>query len=126
MKQIKVLLIDDEVEFVTALKERLAIRGLSAEEALNGHQGIEKMAENNYDVILLDMKMPGMKCHDIIDCIKKINPESKIILITGYGSIQENEAELLQKVFSCFNKPIKINKLVDTIYRAVEARNGVQ
>lgn len=119
MEDFKVLLVDDEEEFVAALVERLSIRGIYAEGASTGEDAISKIYETEFNVVLLDLKMPGMSGLDVMENIKSINPSVKIILITGYGSIQIGEEGLEKGAYHYFTKPINIDDLIDKIKEAV-------
>jgi len=114
----KVLLIDDEQEFVSALKERFALRGLTVEIALNGEEGLSRIKTQSFDVVLLDMRMPGMNCQDIMRHIKEISPRTQIIIMTGYGSVQEGALDEYADAYTFLEKPIKISELMELIQQA--------
>jgi len=120
MKKIKVLLIDDEQEFVTALVERLTLRGMYAEGALTGDQGLLKASMKDFDVVLMDVKMPGKSGLALMESIKEVRPGVKIILITGYGSTQLGEEGLEERAYHFFAKPIDIKVLIKKIEEAVQ------
>lgn len=115
---IKVLLIDDEEELVTTLKERLAYRDLDADYSLNGADGIQKIRKNQYDVVVLDLKLPGISGIETMRVIKAERPKLPIIFITGHGNSDMQE-ELPQGAFEYLQKPISIDKLVETINKAL-------
>ena len=105
MEKFKVLLVDDEEEFVAALLERLSIRNINAEGASTGEEALSKFSGTKFNVVLLD--------------IKSMCPGVKIILITGYGSAQLGEEGLEKGAYHYFTKPINIDDLVDKIKEAV-------
>ena len=119
MENFRVLLVDDEEEFVTALVERLSIRDIYTEGASTGEEAISKISEKEFNVVLLDVKMPGMSGLDVMDKIRNISPGAKIILITGYGSTELGEEGLEKGAYHYFTKPININDLIDKIKEAV-------
>ncbi len=119
MEKFKVLLVDDEEEFVAALLERLSIRNINAEGASTGEEALSKFSGTKFNVVLLDVKMPGMSGLDVMENIKSMCPGVKIILITGYGSAQLGEEGLEKGAYHYFTKPINIDDLVDKIKEAV-------
>ena len=119
MENFRVLLVDDEEEFVTALVERLSIRDIYAEGASTGEEAISKISGKEFNVVLLDVKMPGMSGLDVMDKIRNISPSTKIILITGYESTNFGEEGLEKGAYHYFTKPINIDDLIDKIKEAV-------
>ena len=116
----KVLLVDDEVEMVTTLAERLSLRGIRADWVLSGHDAITRVSENRYDVVILDVKMPGLNGLETMEEIRKIQPESKILLLTGHGS--QSDCEAGKKGGACFYlmKPIDIELLIESMKEALK------
>ncbi|MCJ7774453.1 MAG: response regulator [Desulfobacterales bacterium] len=86
MKNLKILLVDDEVEFVTTLAERLRIRGLQTKIAKDGEEALNMFDTSVFDVVLLDVFMPGMSGFDVLKEIKKRSSNIPVILLTGHGS----------------------------------------
>jgi DNA-binding NtrC family response regulator len=120
MQSCKILLIDDEVELVTTLVERLEIRGIEAEAVTNGHDAIEKMCTSKYEVVVADLKMPGLSGVEVINFINRRYPDINVILITGHGNTESDENEdIIEGVFEILMKPFDINQLVQTIKRAL-------
>jgi DNA-binding NtrC family response regulator len=114
----KVLLVDDEVEFVETLSERMQARGLNVDIATNGKDAIKLVGENYYDAIVLDLNMPGI---DGIETLKKIrdkSPESQIILLTGYATIEKSVEAVKHGAVDFLEKPADLNKLMELIKEA--------
>ena len=86
MEQLKLLLVDDETEFVKTLSERLKMRELDSEIALNGEEALEIVGKEPPDVIVLDLKMPGIDGMEVLRVIKKAHPKVQVIMLTGHGS----------------------------------------
>ena len=108
----KVLLVDDEEEMVAALAERLSFRDVDAEWVTCGKDAIELVGENHFDVLVLDVKMPGMSGLETMEKIQRIKPESKIIFLTGHGSKEDRDA-CEEAGASCYlMKPIDIEVLM--------------
>jgi DNA-binding response OmpR family regulator len=122
MEGMKILLVDDEEEFVKTLSERIEIRGLKADVALSGEQALKAMDENLPDVIVLDLKMPGMDGMEILRRAKKAHPAIQVIMLTGHGSEKdENEARRLG-VFEYLHKPVDLESLLRTVTNAYKSK----
>ncbi len=121
MKDFKVLLIDDEAELVYTLAERLVIRGIEAAAVTEGEAALEILKQKQFDVVLLDVKMPGISGIDLMKEIKKVQPAVKIILLTGRGSQEESTEGLREGAFDYLLKPVQINVLIDKMQKAVDA-----
>ncbi len=119
MKDLKILVVDDELEFLTALKERLSLRGAYTEGAFTGYQALLKITMKEFDVILMDYKMPGLSGIELLRKIKEIRPEIKVILITGYGSEQLGDEGMKEGAYCFFTKPVDINALVEKLRECI-------
>ncbi len=119
MNKYKVLFIDDEEELVTTLVERLEYRGVDADFALSGSEAIEKMRESAYDVVVLDLKMPGMSGAEVMKIIKREYPQLPVLLITGQGSLEEEQEERPEGAYDYLEKPIDLKDLIEKMQEAV-------
>ena len=115
----KVLLVDDEKELVSALAERLSFRDIDAVWVTSGKDAIALLGENHFDVLVLDVKMPGMSGLETMNEILKIKPRSKIIFLTGHGSASDHMACKEAGAFAYLMKPINIEILVGKIREAM-------
>lgn len=118
-KPIRVLLVDDEEDLVSALTERLRYRGVVAEYALDGFEALEKMKESDFNVVVLDLKLPGMSGMDLLRTIKAKTPELPVLMITGHGSPMQRPGELPKDVFDFLPKPVSIDILIAKMREAV-------
>jgi len=118
MNRIRVLFVDDEEELVTAVVERLGIRGIDARGATRGDEALQKVKEEEFDVVLLDVKMPGIGGLDTIRQLKKLHAEVEVILLSGHGSTEDVEEGLRLGAFDYLQKPVDIDYLVEVIRRA--------
>ena len=94
MKGKKVLLVDDEVEFTAGLSKVLRRRGVEVETASDGLTAVSRIVKEPFDVIVLDVKMPGMDGIQVLAEIKRLNIETQVILLTGHLSLSEEETGL--------------------------------
>jgi len=111
MDRIKVLLVDDEGELISTMVERLEYRDVDADYATSGFEALKMVETTNYDLIIIDLKMPGMSGTDLIKVITNKFPDLPVFLMTGHGDITENQ-ELPPGIVEYIAKPIKIDELV--------------
>ena len=119
MGSFRVLLVDDEVELVTTLEERLQLRGIDAEALTSGAEAVRRLEEREFDVVVVDVKMPGMDGLELLRRIKTIRPEAQVILLTGRGSEKESQAGIQEGAFDYLIKPINIEDLVEKMKQAI-------
>ncbi len=115
---IRVLLVDDEIDFVSILGERLTARGLSVQIALSGDEALSKLRQEQIDVVVLDISMPGMSGIETLGQIKEIRPSVKVIMLTGYGSIDSGLRGLKLGADNYLMKPVETEDLVAKIRNA--------
>ena len=84
----RILIVDDEKDFVEMLSLRLKEMGEKVESAYSGQEALEVLAEKNIDVIILDIKMPGMDGIEVLKVVKKRFPLVEVILLTGHGTTE--------------------------------------
>ncbi|MCU0589443.1 MAG: response regulator [Syntrophobacteraceae bacterium] len=119
MEDWTVLLVDDEVEFISALAERLTFRGVKARTAANGEQALAAIEESHPRVVLLDLMMPGMSGLEVLQRIRKGYPDIQVILLTGHGSTREGMEGMRLGAFDYLMKPLNIDELLDKLRGAV-------
>lgn len=118
MEKIKLLLVDDEEDFVKTLSERIQMRNLSPQVAFNGEEAMQIVEDEVPDVMVLDLKMPGIDGMEVLRRIRKQYPEVRVIILTGHGSDKdEREAENLG-AYGYLNKPVNLDVLIGTIRKA--------
>lgn len=119
MKGTKILLVDDEVDFTETLAERLQLRGFITELASNGESGLKMVGKKEYDIVILDLKMPGLSGIDTLKGIKALNPDLPVILLTGQGSTKGGEEGVSLGADDYMMKPIKIDEFISKVSMAV-------
>lgn len=121
MGQLKVLLVDDEEEFVDTLAERLRIRKMDTQVATDGEQALRIADADTPHVVLLDVMMPGLGGLEILQQIKGRHPDVQVILLTGQGSAQDGMRGLELGAFDYLMKPVRLADLIQTIKKAHQA-----
>jgi DNA-binding NtrC family response regulator len=120
---ITVLLVDDEVAFTRTLAQRLMMRNLRVIIAYDGEQALSKIKQEEPDVIVLDLNMPGMHGMDVLRETKKIYPDTQVIILTGHGTDKDEEEVIRLGGFGFLKKPTDINTLEHKIKEAFEEKN---
>lgn len=118
MEPLRVLIVDDEEELVSALVERLNLRGLEAHGVTTGSGALAFLAEQHCDVVLLDVKMPGRGGLELIKQIKADRPDLPVILLTGHGSTKDADQGMRLGAYDYVMKPVKIDDLMRLLVRA--------
>jgi len=121
MKQWKVLLVDDEEEFVSTLAERLALRGIQAGVATSGEEALRAMEAEPPEVVVLDLMMPGLSGLEVLQRIKRRRPQTQVILLTGHGSTRDGIEGMRLGALDYLMKPLKIEELLEKIHEAVSS-----
>jgi DNA-binding response OmpR family regulator len=114
----KVLLVDDERKFVSALSQRLCMRGLEAEWACSGDEAIDKVKRTRYDLAVLDVKMPGIGGIELKRRLEVLAPDMKFIFLTGHGSDDDFTVGSAEASYY-LAKPIKIEVVIEKIKEAL-------
>jgi two-component system, OmpR family, response regulator CpxR len=115
---VKVLLIDDEPQFVEVLAERLEARGFAVQTALTGDEGLAKLQEQEADVVILDVQMPGRDGVETLREIKRIKPLVEVIMLTGHATIESGIQGLKLGAYDYLMKPTDTEDLVAKMLRA--------
>jgi len=117
-KDIKVLLVDDEEAFVNTLAQRLKMRDLNVQTVYDGDQALTKVRSEEPDVMVLDLKMPGLHGMDVLREIRKAYPNMQVIILTGHGTDKDEEDARRLGGFDFLRKPADIETLVGKIKEA--------
>ena len=118
MEQIRVLLVDDEEEFVETLSERIQLRELGSQVALNGEEALKIVEDEVPDVMVLDLKMPGIDGMEVLRRIKKAYPEVQVIMLTGHGSEKDEKEARNIGAYDYLQKPVNLEAIVQSIKKA--------
>ena len=120
--KIKVLLVDDEQQFVETLAQRLETRGFVVDTALDGDRCLAILMDKDMDVVVLDVQMPGRSGIDTLKEIKKLRPLSEVIMLTGHATVETAIEGMKLGAFDYLMKPTEIDELVDKINRAYKRK----
>lgn len=116
----KVLLVDDEREFVQTLSERLLMRDFGSAVAYDGESALNMIAEDEPEVMILDLKMPGIDGMEVLKKVKATQPDIEVIILTGHGSEADKEKCMNLGAFAYLQKPVDIERLSETLKMANE------
>ena len=113
----RVLIIEDEIVTAEAVKDALALDDISADIASNGKSGLEKFSSQNYDLILLDLKMPGLSGDEVLSEIRKQDPFIDVIIYTNYTDFADIKKLANIGIGGYINKGAKadLSELIDAI-----------
>ena len=114
----KVLLVDDEREFVQTLSERLIMRDVGSAIAYDGESALNLIKEDEPEVIIVDLKMPGVDGLEVLRKVKETRPEIEVIILTGHGHEEDRQSCMELGAFAYLQKPLDINVLSETIQKA--------
>jgi DNA-binding NtrC family response regulator len=117
-ENIKVLLVDDEEEFVRTLSERIQLRDIGSKVVLDGEKAVESLEEEIPDVMVLDLKMPGMNGIEVLKKVKEAYPQVKVVMLTGHGSEKDEEEARKLGAFDYLQKPSGLERIIDSIKKA--------
>lgn len=120
----KVLFVDDERDFVQTVSQRLISRDVGTYGVYNGEEALELIAEDRPEVMVLDLKMPGLHGVEVLRRAKKVAPEIEVIILTGHGTTKDMEECMDLGAFAYLNKPVDIDELSLTIKAANDKVHG--
>ncbi len=119
----RILLVDDEKEFVHTLSERLLTRDLESAVVYDGEEALDFVANEPPDVMVLDLKMPGIDGIEVLRRVKQSHPDIEVIILTGHGSDRERDIALDLGAFAYLQKPVNIDVLATKMKEAQAAIN---
>ena len=123
----KILLIEDEAAIRRVLVKILSEENESyaVEEAADGLEGLEKIKDDDFDLVLCDIKMPKMDGVEVLEAIKKIKPEIPVVMISGHGDLDTAVNTMKMGAFDYISKPPDLNRLLNTVRNALDRKELV-
>jgi DNA-binding NtrC family response regulator len=118
----RILIVDDEERFRQTMAKLLSVRSLQAETARGGIEALEKLSAGNFDIVILDVKMPGMSGIQALEQIKKSNPFIEVIILTGYASLDTAREITRLGAYDYLLKPYNLEELIEKIDNAFDRK----
>ena len=119
MSAANVLLVDDEAEFIETFSERLELRNLEISKAFSGEEALEELGKTHtIEVVILDVKMPGMDGIETLAEIKKTHPLVEVIMLSGHADVASAIDGMKQGAFDYLMKPCDIDQLLAKVTEA--------
>jgi CheY-like chemotaxis protein len=118
MASASVLVVDDEPEICSLIHEALSARGHRVKCCLGGQEAIEAAEQEAFDVVLLDMKMPGMDGVETLHRLRSLAPEATYVIITGFAASSKVEHSLALGASMCLPKPFGVSDIVEVVESA--------
>ncbi len=118
----RILLVDDEKDFVEALAERLRNRDFDVTTAFTGEEALEKLKEYNFDVAIVDVLMPGIDGIETLKEIKKCKPLTEVLMLTGHGTVETAIEGMKNGAYDFLMKPCEMGTFLEKIESACERK----
>ncbi|MGP8105894.1 MAG: response regulator [Desulfobaccales bacterium] len=122
MEKFKVLIVDDELDFLETIVKRIRARNVEVSGVESGYLALEALDSSSPDVIILDVKMPGMDGIETLREIKKRKPLTEVIMLTGHASVESGIQGMQLGAFDYLIKPIALDELLEKVRQAYERK----
>ncbi|MGD0826664.1 MAG: response regulator [Desulfobaccales bacterium] len=122
MEKFKVLIVDDELDFLETIVKRLRARNIEVSGVESGYLALEALDSSSPDVIILDVKMPGMDGIETLREIKKKKPLTEVIMLTGHASVESGIQGMQLGAFDYLMKPVALDELLEKVRQAYERK----
>lgn len=119
---IRILLVDDEICYVNVLANRLSKRNILATKAFSGTEAIQALRREDFDVIILDLKLEDMDGIEVLKILKKMDPTVNVIMLTGHGSEEAAKDGIKEGAYDYLTKPCELDELITKIREAHAGR----
>ena len=127
MQNPNILIVDDEGDFLETLMNRLRKRNIGTIGCASGEEAVRLAKEHPFDVVILDIKMPGgMDGIETLREIKRIRPEAEVILLTGHASLETSVEGMKQGAYDYLLKPIRLEDLLEKLVLALERKGSAE
>lgn len=115
----KILVLDDEKNIRLTVRRCLEISEIAIDDAINGEEALLKLSQNEYNLLLLDLKLPGIDGMEILKSIRKLYPEMKVIIISAHGTIQTAVEAMKEGAVDFLEKPFAPSDLRQIVTKAL-------
>lgn len=122
MTEFRVLLVDDEEDFVKTLSERVCMRDIESSVALNGEEALSMLQQEVPDVMVLDLNMPGIGGMEVLSRVREVCPQVQVIILTGHGTEKDGEQAKRLGAFEYLQKPVDLERLIRTMKAAYQKK----
>ena len=121
-KEIKLLAVDDEERFLRTLTQRLSIRGFDVTAATSGDEALRVLEGQDFDLAIVDLKMPGMSGERLLELLKERHPFTEVVILTGHGSIDSAVECTRSGAYSYLQKPCELEHLLEVLKDAYKKK----
>ncbi len=118
----KVLLVDDEKEFIDLMSQRLETRGLKVVAVVSGEEAVTEVSDHSFDVAVVDLAMPGIDGIETLKQIKAVRPDIEVIMLTGQATVKSGIEAMKHGANDFLEKPVDLNVLMEKIWAAKRER----
>ena len=122
LKNINLLIVDDEEQFLSSISKSLELRGFAVTSVNRGEKALEVAREQPLDIALVDLKMPGMDGQETLQALKKEHRWMEIVILTGHGTIDSAAACTREGAYAYLQKPCEFDQLLETLTQAYKKR----
>ncbi|MBU0600414.1 response regulator [bacterium] len=121
----KILIVDDEKDLAITLGDILELEGHQVTSVLDGYKAIEETKNTHYDLILMDIRLPGINGVETFIQIKKIDPKVKVVMMTGFAVEDLIEEAIKQGAYACIHKPFDLEKVIALVQKVISENKKV-
>jgi len=121
-RKIRLLIVDDEERFLKTLSERLALRDFEVTAVTSGQEALDRAARQEFDLALVDLKMPGLSGEQVLLSLKQEHPTIEVVILTGHGSVDSAVDCLRAGSYHYLQKPCETSELMEVLQNAYRAR----
>ncbi len=122
MDKFRVLVVDDEIDFLETIVKRLQARNINVSGVDSGRKALDSLNEQEFDVVILDVKMPGLDGIETLREMKKKKPLVEVIMLTGHASVESGIQGMQLGAFDYVMKPVALDELLEKIRQAYERK----
>ena len=119
---VRILIIEDDKEMRSLLEDILDEEGFETESVSNGSEGLQELAKEPFDLVITDIRMPGLTGLDILPIIKRLNPDASVIVITAFGNEEVHRRSFEKGAAGYLEKPIHVDRLKTLVHEMLSSK----